>query len=230
MLKTNPLIFIGIILFAGLVSIVLIERSEEAARRTIAARAKIILLSPVLGQPLSSPLLIQGRILTPDNTAILRISDNAGSALSETPVRVFPPEQGRFGEFSKEVFLLFPATARDLVVEAFWRSPRNEELYKVVVPFTITGETARIRLYTANAQHHNNASCRYVTPMEREIVATDRLPEGAITALLQPLAETQLQQGFVSYIPKNSELQSLEIQNGVARVTFNAWFDRGVRG
>ena len=85
---------------------------------------------------------------------------------------------------------------------------------KVYLPKTVTTET----------------SCATVYPFDRTIPKTETIAQAAITALLAGPTAEETSTGYTSLIPDGVQLNSLSIQNGVARADFNETLNEGSAG
>lgn len=225
MLKATPLFIVGCVAVAGLMGVVAGKNADERRAQETLVQSKILLTRPLLGETLESPVFIEGRALTPDNSIIVRISDNKGGKIIEKTVSMAPPEKGRLGRFSKEVFLP-PVSTTDLVAEVFWRAYFDgDERYKISVPFQLRSlKTNGLYVYFSLASPQGRSSCARVFPVTREAAATERLPEAAVATLFDGPTPEEKKEGYATRIPEVATVHSITIQEGTARVVVSDSF------
>ena len=118
-----------------------------------------------------------------------------------------------------------------LVLEKDNPSDLSENADELVVPVVFgESETLTVKVFFNNSQLDPEFSCNKVFPVARKIIKTEAPARKALEELLQgPTAEEQ-SQGFISNINDRVEIQSLKIENGIAKVDFDEQLEFQVGG
>jgi len=82
-------------------------------------------------------------------------------------------------------------------------------------------EKIKIKVFFNNDKLDPEISCYKVFPVEREIIKTPAIARAALAELLAGTTPTEKESGFVMIIEPGSKIQSLTIENGIAKVDFN---------
>lgn len=90
------------------------------------------------------------------------------------------------------------------------------------VPVIITPiETTKVKVYFNNNNLDPQISCNKVFPAEREIIKTSAIARAALEELLKGPTSKESAEGFITNINYGVKIQSLIIENGVAKVDFD---------
>ena len=109
--------------------------------------------------------------------------------------------------------------------------PENDKefIVPVIIPKTAS-PTSKVSVYFNNSRLDPEASCNKVFPVEREIPQTQAIARAAIEELLKGPTETEESQDFFTSINAGVKIQKLTIENGVAKIDFDAQLEFQVGG
>jgi spore germination protein GerM len=82
-------------------------------------------------------------------------------------------------------------------------------------------ETMTVKVFFNNSILDPEFSCNKVFPVERKISKTEAVGRAALEELLKGPTESEKEQGFLTNINPGVKIQSLTIENGLARVDFD---------
>lgn len=108
--------------------------------------------------------------------------------------------------------------------------PENDDALRVPVLFS--DETMAVKAYfgTPRTGDAPNFDCGEVEAVERRVWKTEAVGRAALEELLRGPTPEELDAGFTTSINPGVEIQSLTIENGVARVDFSDELERAVGG
>jgi len=107
--------------------------------------------------------------------------------------------------------------------------PENADELLVPVIFG-EPETMTVKVFFNNSQLDPEFSCNKVFPVDRKIIKTEALARKALEELLQGPTTEEQSQGFISSINDGVKIQSLKIENGIAKVDFDEQLEFQVGG
>jgi hypothetical protein len=111
--------------------------------------------------------------------------------------------------------------------------PEHANALRVPVQFSQTAQTISIEVYFGNdALEDDETSCTEVFSVKRIVSKTTAIARAALEELLKGPTQFEEGEGYRSSLPQNAgvKINSLTIENGVARVDFNGALDEGVAG
>lgn len=83
-------------------------------------------------------------------------------------------------------------------------------------------EAMRVKAFFNNSNLDPEFSCNKVFPVEREVVKTQAVARAALEELLKGIvAQKEAEEGFFTSLNSGVKIQSLTVENGVARVDFD---------
>lgn len=83
-------------------------------------------------------------------------------------------------------------------------------------------EAMRVKAFFNNSNLDPEFSCNKVFPVEREVVKTQAVARAALEELLKGIvARKEVEEGFFTSLNSGVKIQSLTVENGVARVDFD---------
>jgi len=94
----------------------------------------------------------------------------------------------------------------------------------------IGAETIKVKVYFNNDEMDPEFSCNKVFPVEREIPKTQAVARAGLEELLKGSTEEEKEQGFFTSINPGVKIQSLVIENGLAKVDFDEQLEFQVGG
>ncbi|MFA5886905.1 MAG: GerMN domain-containing protein [Patescibacteria group bacterium] len=202
------------------------------------APIKINNLSP--GQIIQSPLIIEGEARGYwffEASFPVKLYDENNQLIGATIAQVTPAGENwmtdNFVPFRAELnFNYTTSTKGILVLEKDNPSglPENYAELRVPVKFLSSSEKIKIKIFFNNNKLDPAVSCNKVFPVEREIIKTPAIARAALTELLAGPTLGEEKDGFVKIIGSDVKIQSLTIENGVAKVDFNEQLEAGSGG
>jgi len=91
-------------------------------------------------------------------------------------------------------------------------------------------EYMTVKVFFNNDKLDPEFSCNKVFPVEREILKTEAVGRAALTELLKGPTDAEKAQGFFTTINPGVKIQSLTIENGLAKVDFDEQLEFQVGG
>ena len=91
-------------------------------------------------------------------------------------------------------------------------------------------ETLSLKVYLQNNSQDFSSSCDEVMAVSREVPATPAIARAALEELIKGPSDEEIDLGFFSSLNDGLEIQSLTIENGLAKVDFNSALDYQVGG
>ncbi|MDD5032708.1 MAG: GerMN domain-containing protein [Candidatus Pacebacteria bacterium] len=202
----------------------------------VALNDSVRLVSPKSGDTISSPLIVKGEARGSwyfEASFPVKILNEKEEVLAAVPAQAG-------GDWMTENFVPFEteisfdakgAKTGFLVLEKDNPSglPENSAEVRIPVNFSET-ETITIRAYFNNSILDPEASCNKVFPVERKVAKTQAVARVALEELLKGPASVEKKCGFATSINPGVKINSLTIENGVARVDFDGEMERAVGG
>ncbi|MDD5547371.1 MAG: GerMN domain-containing protein [Candidatus Pacebacteria bacterium] len=194
---------------------------------------KIVVTAPRQNQIISGPFEISGKAKTwyfegsfpvsLVDSQNNKIAAGYAKAMGEWMTAEYVPFQ--LGDMK---FLSYPkaTTSGFVVFQKDNPSDMRELDEEFRVPVTIAPmQTVKVKLYFNNNKLDPEISCNKVFPAEREIIKTQALARAAVEELLKGPSQTEIEQGFSTIINYGVKIQSLVIENNIARIDFNETLD-----
>ncbi|MCJ7786739.1 GerMN domain-containing protein, partial [Patescibacteria group bacterium] len=138
-----------------------------------------------------------------------------------------------FVPFEAELHFELPVTEKGtLILEKDNPSGllENADELRIPVKFKVGLETMTIKVYFNNDKLDPEFSCNKVFPVEREISKTQAVAMAALKELLKGTTQGEKEKGFFTNINSGVKIQSLTIENGVAKVEFDEQLEFQVGG
>ena len=188
----------------------------------------IQVLEPQANQEISTPVVIKGQA--------------RGNWFFEAsfPVEVLDDKQFVIGtgiaksmeDWMTEDFVPFEATidfARPLSKQGFLvlkkDNPSGDAQYddQLIIPISFNQDTMLIKVYfaTSKTAGQDDFDCKYLESVNKEVPKSIAVARAALTALLAGPSVNDKTNGFYTAINSNVKINSLTIDDGVARVDFN---------
>jgi hypothetical protein len=192
----------------------------------------IVVDTPTEGARIGLPLSVSGRARVFENTLNLRLKNANNKILLEDVLTADSPDIGLYGSFVKSLSYPEPLTERG-TLEFFAYSPKDgSEIEKVIINVRFeTLDTILLKTYFSNSYKDPGAlACATTYAVERRVQRTTAVGAVAINELLNGTTASESKQGFFSSINPGTKLNSLKIEDGVARVDFSRNLGEGVGG
>lgn len=197
----------------------------------------IHLETPLANQTISSPLIISGQARGSwffEASFPIKLYDSNGELLGVAVAQ-------SIGDWMTDNFVPFKAeldfnysssTEGVLVLEKDNPSglPEYDDQLRIPVQLSMSPEKIKVKAFFINTKLDPDVSCNKVFPVEREIIKTPAIARAALNELLAGTTTEEEEDGFIKTIASDVEIQSLTIENGVARVDFNEQLENGSGG
>lgn len=108
--------------------------------------------------------------------------------------------------------------------------PENEDELRIPVYFTPVETIPKVKAYFNNDKMDPEFSCNKVFPVEREIIKTQAVARAALEELLKGPTNAEKKEGFFTSINPGVKIQSLSIENGMAKADFDEQLEFQVGG
>jgi len=197
---------------------------------------ELIISSPRSDQILKSPLSIEGEAKGYwffEGSFPIKLLDKDGKEIAVGIAQA----QGDwmtsdFVPFKAELSFNYLATSSGtLVFEKDNPSGLPENAREMRIPVTIGfSDNIKVKAYFNNDRMDPEFSCNKVFPVEREIPRTKEVARAALEELLKGTTKEEEAEGFFTSINPNVKIQSLTIENGVAKVDFDEQLEFQVGG
>jgi len=186
-------------------------------------RGAIVVVSPVAGATVTSPLQVQGFGRVFEQTLDWRVKDVTGSVVAQGYAMTDARDIGQYGPFQFEIFL--PALAdQSFVLEVLTYSAQDgSEQDVVTVPLRLLSTaTSTFDVYFSHAQKGSNEDCTRTFAVSRTVAQTSAVGRAAILELLEGPTLEEAAQGYATNIPAQAGLRSLVISGETAKADFDS--------
>lgn len=197
----------------------------------------IYLETPLVNQVISSPLTISGQARGSwffEASFPIKLYDSNGELLGIALAQSIGDWMTNdFVPFMAELdFNYSSSTEGVLVLEKDNPSglPEYDDQLSIPVQLSMSPEKMKVKVFFINTKLDPDASCNKVFPVEREIIKTPAIARAALNELLVGTTPEEEEDGFIKTIASDVKIQSLTIENGVARVDFNEQLENGSGG
>ncbi len=197
---------------------------------TASESGNIIVDEPLADSVLAKPFTISGQARVFENQFQYRLIDDTEAILAQGTITATGSDPSQLSPFSVSVEYQTPASDEG-TLEVFDLSAMDgSETDLVSLPVRLlTADMSVIKVYLPKTVT-TETSCATVYPFDRTIPKTETIAQAAITALLAGPTAEETSTGYTSLIPDGVQLNSLSIQNGVARADFNETLNEGSAG
>jgi Immunoglobulin-like domain of bacterial spore germination/Sporulation and spore germination len=195
------------------------------------AEANIRLDSPVAGTEGQGLIKFTGQARVFENMLQVRVRDNSGRVLAESPVYASSSDMGLFGPFNKELSYSLPDSASGWAEAFVYSAKDGSEIDKVSVPVVFRQEKTTVKLFFNHPEADPaQLDCTKLRSVDREVVKVPAIGRSTILALLEGPSAVERTSGYSSSINEGTALNSLSIQDGVARADFSERLNEGMAG
>jgi len=108
--------------------------------------------------------------------------------------------------------------------------PENADELRVPIKYEVGVEAMTVKAFFNNSQMDPEVSCNKVFPVERTVAKTPAVARAALEELLKGVTDGEKNAGFFTSINPGVKIQSLTIENGVAKVDFDEQLEAQVGG
>ncbi len=99
--------------------------------------------------------------------------------------------------------------------------PQNADEIRIPLRLQAIPSLMTVKAYFSNIILDPAVSCNVVFPIERQVPATSAVARAALEELIKGLTTVERDQGYSTSLNEDVRIQSLTIENGVAKVDFN---------
>lgn len=211
----------------------------KGAKETFYAEEIKILTEPniIVSQPANQaeiglPVIIKGEARVFENTFSYRIKDAQGKILMENHAMANAPDTGLYGPFEISANYPQPETANGTIEVFEYSAKDGSEINKVTIPVVFKPvESISVKVFFSNDKKDPEAlDCANVYSVDRRIPKTEAVARLALTELLNGPYSFEREEGYLTNINQGVKIQSLTIENEIARVDFDKTLDQAVGG
>jgi len=201
----------------------------------IGGNANINLISPLPNEVIASPLQIKGEAKGSwyfEAQFPVKLEDEQGNVLTQTIAHA----QGDWMTENMVPFtaeLTFNPADKEkgfLVLEKDNPSGLPENADSIKIPVLFKGESIVVKIFFNNDTLDPEISCNKVFPVERTITKTDAIGRATLEQLLVGPTEAEEVNAYVTSINSGVKINSLNIEDGIARVDFSSEIEKGIGG
>lgn len=244
----NPLIILAVVVAAVIIgafyisnndqvnpspSVTPIESSPVTSLQptpTNTGQANITVTSPKANAVVTNPITVTGQARVFENTFNYILRDSNGTKLFESYGMTDAPDSGIFGNYT--IKLPVPAGAsKNLVIEVFEYSAKDGAVINLVrVPVTLQTQATSVYKVYLGSTKLPGIECEKVAAVNRTVIRTGEPAYISLVELLKGPTPADKAAGYITSIPSNVRINSITIQNGVARVDFDEALQAQVGG
>jgi hypothetical protein len=198
---------------------------------------EIIVNSPKVNDIITSPVSISGKVRGNwmfEASFPARVVDTNGNELGVAPLQAQENWMTTdFVNFTGQITFSNPTTTAGFLVfnnDNPSGLPQNLKEFKLPIKFGQSAETTTVKVYFNNNNLDPEASCNKVFPVDRVIPKTTAVARAALEALLAGPTTTEKASGYTTSINAGVKIQSLTIENQIARVDFDEQLEFQVGG
>lgn len=198
----------------------------------------LVVLSPGQGETIISPLKIigyvngDGWVPFEAQTGTVELVDSQGRQLVFGILTVVG-EWMKLPAFFETTLGFVSSTGGDAVLVFRNENPSGltEKNKEFRLPVKITPvETMMVKVYFNNGRFDPEFSCNKVFSVERESIKIQAVARAALEELLKGPTQKEKTDGYLTSINSGVKIQSLTIENGVAKVDFDETLEKSVGG
>ncbi len=224
--------------FAGFLNFSIMSLNDPAVEKQILEKSNLIKVSlPIINQMIVSPLIVRGEARGYwffEASFPVKILDGKGGVIGQGVAQAQSEWMTEnFVPFEAIITFNNPNTKNGiLVLEKDNPSglPENADELRVPVRFNPDLKTITIKAFFNNSELDPEFSCNKVFAVDRQIPETKAVARAALEQLLFGPTQQDKVKGFFTSINSGVKIQSLSIENGIARVDFNDQLEFQVGG
>lgn len=202
----------------------------------------IKVFSPKPNENVTSPLVVKGEARGPwffEASFPVKLFDDNGFLLGVRPAQALEEWMTEnFVPFESEMTFSVPSSRKGVLVlekdnPSGLPEHADELRFAVTFPeFSQSEETAATKIFLSDSRfaEEPNFDCKKTVAVERTVQKTQAVARAAIESLLRGPNEQEIQKGLTSNINPGVRAQSLEIENGAAKIDFDKQLEFQVGG
>lgn len=201
----------------------------------------LIVNTPKAYALVASPLIVSGYVDGKNRwtgfeaqVGVVQLLDGNGKLLATGILTATDEDWMKFPiNFSTTLTFSTPTTSHGTLVfrnENASGLPEYDREFRLPVKFFVSAQTVKLQAYFSNNNLDPAVSCEKVFPVAREVPKTAAVARAALEELLKGPTNAEKNAGYQTIINPGVKINSLTIDNGVAKVDFNAALQAGVAG
>ncbi|OGZ33329.1 MAG: hypothetical protein A2174_00600 [Candidatus Portnoybacteria bacterium RBG_13_41_18] len=198
---------------------------------------EVVITFPQPNQIVTSPLTVEGKARGGnwffEASAALRLLDANGNEIAISNIMATTDWMTTdYIEFKGQIRFISPANESGTLVfknDNPSGLPQNDKEFRVPIRFNAS-QTMRVKVFFNNNNLDPQISCNLVFPVDREVPKTQAVARAALEELLIGPTFKEQNSGYITSINSGVKIQSLTIENGVARVDFDEQIEFQVGG
>jgi hypothetical protein len=192
----------------------------------------IVVDAPKANDLIGLPILIKGKARVFENTVNYRIKDSDESVLLENYATADSSDVGQFGPFSIAVNYPEPKGEKGTVEVFEYSAKDGSEINKVEIPVVFRKiESMNIKVFFGNRKENNDTeNCNQIYEVERRIPKTQSVANQSLSELINGPTLKEGDDGFFSEINRNTKINKIAVEGGVAKVDFSKDLTEGISG
>src|SRR4030042_1102539 len=198
---------------------------------------EVVITFPQPNQIVTSPLTVEGKARGGnwffEASAALRLLDANGNEIAISNIMATTDWMTTdYIEFKGQIRFISPANESGTLVfknDNPSGLPQNDKEFRVPIRFNAS-QTMRVKVFFNNNNLDPQISCNLVFPVDREGPKTQAVARAALEELLIGPTFKEQNSGYITSINSGVKIQSLTIENGVARVDFDEQIEFQVGG
>ena len=232
------LIVIGIILIIVVAAIIIVPRLFPQNNGELDRGIGIIL--PFQNERVYSPLKIIGYVNGNNwigfegQVGTVELKDGAGNVLAQDVLKATSEWMQTLVTFTADLPFDYPrSNTGTLVFHNENPSGLQEKDKELILPIRFgatSSEMMSLNVFFNNSKLDPEFSCNKVFPTIRQVPKTEAVARAALTELLKGATEEEKADGFFTSIPSDVKIQSLKVENGVAKADFDEKLEYQVGG
>ena len=201
----------------------------------------LIVNTPKVNALVASPLTVSGYVDGKDRwtgfegqVGIVQLLDGNGKVLTFGILTATDENWMQFPtNFSTTLNFSSPTTSVGTLVfknENASGMAEYEREFRLPIKFTPAAETVKLQAYFSNNNLDPEMTCEKVFPVIRVLPKTQAVAKAALEELLKGPNDEEMLSGYSTSLNAGVKINSLVIDNGVAKVDFNQTLENGVAG
>ena len=233
-----------IILFVATVILVLTvnfyPKTQNGKNGNTIEKKGIVVVSPKENEVISSQLKIEGYVNSDGwigfegQVGIVRLFDEQDNELGMAILTADGEWMQTKINFKTTLWFDYPGEGQGKLVfyneNPSGEAERNKTFTLPVMLQKSSSAKNVVKAYFNNNQMDPEYSCNKVFPLEREVPKTTAVAKAAVEELLRGISLSEKNAGYFTSINEGVKIQSLIIENGVAKVDFNGQLEFQVGG
>ena len=186
----------------------------------------ISVITPAPYAEISSPVVVAGTGIAFESNISINIRDARGVKIAESFATADAPDVGKPGAYRAAV-AFNAAPGSELFVEVFEASAKDgTPIHTVRIPVVVAEKVVRYSIFLGGPVR-GASECSITNAVSRTAPATVAVARNALLHLIAgPTREERDQKQYFSTLPQDVLINSLTIQNGVARVDFTSQLNK----